>query len=505
MTYTTRREFLGTLALASIQSILPASMHGMSSRESSAAVLDKHDFEPVRQRILKEVATGAATGEAVAVAHNGKIVWEEGFGWANREASIKATSRTPFNLASLTKPFTTKTLMTLVAEGKLSLDDPANKHLAKSKIIGTNGNADAATVRQLGAHVSGLPKMFAMYDRNEANLALSSEALLAEYGSLAYPPGSCYEYSNIGFAALIAIASNLTGVEIGPLITQRVLAPLGLDDSFFDTNVARLSTGAARYDSSGNPIPYYTTATPASGELYASAHDLARFAMFNMNNRDRTRILNDRWMEELHKPVFVGPSAVATTFGWFTQHLKSGKEVIFKGGGQPGVATALRMVPSEDLACLVLTNRSDGDDLCQSVCNEILSGYLPEWHQPEDNSGPSSSPFVITPELSGHWQGALTNDGAQMQVRLHIENSDSATMQLGQKPAEKIIEMHLEGIGFTGTSTGVIESPDVIRTGAKTLSLKLIPHAGMLVGRILATDSKTVTLPYVLSLNRAPA
>jgi hypothetical protein len=65
--------------------------------------------------------------------------------------------------------------------------------------------------------------------------------------------------------------------------------------------------------------------------------------------------------------------------------------------------------------------------------------------------------------------------------------------------------MHLEGVGFTGTSTGLIESPDVVRTGANALTLKLIPHEGMLVGRILATDSKTVVLPYILSLNRAPA
>ena len=110
-------------------------------------------------------------------------------------------------------------------------------------------------------------------------------------------------------------------------MTQRVLTPLGLDDSFFGTSVARLPTGAVRYDSSGNLIPDYTTATPASGELYASAHDLARFAMFNMKRRDRARILDDHWIEELHKPVFVGPSGVATTFGWFTTHLKSGKQV----------------------------------------------------------------------------------------------------------------------------------------------------------------------------------
>jgi CubicO group peptidase (beta-lactamase class C family) len=505
MTYIGRREFLSSLLFASVQSIVPSSMQGESGRKSCASVLEKDDFEPVRRRILKEIAGGAATGVAVAVAHKGKIAWEEGFGWANREAAIKATSHTPFNLASLTKPFTTTTLMTLVAEDKLSLDESANNYLAKSKIVGTNGNADAATVRRLGAHVSGLPTMFAMYDRNDAKLAPSSEALLAEYGSLAYPPGSCFEYSNIGFAALGSIASSLTGVEFSTLMTQRVLKPLGLDDSFFDADAAQRPKRAARYDSSGNTIPDYTTATPASGELYASAHDLARFAMFNMKHRDLAQILDACWIEELHKPIFVGPSGIATTFGWFTGNLKSGDQVIFKGGGQPGVATALYMVPSEDLACLVVTNRSDGRELCSSVCNEILSSYLPEWRQPDETSGPPPSPFVVRSGLGGHWQGPLTNGGATMQVRLNIESSDSATLQLDEKPAQKITGMNLEGVGFTGASTGLIESPDAIRAGAKTLSLKLIPHEGMLVGRILATDSKTVTLPYILSLNRVAA
>jgi len=501
----TRRDALYALLSASMGGILSARPQDPSSATSPATRIERHDFEPVRNRILRATADGAATGVAVAVVHRGRIVWEEGIGWANRESAVKATSRTPFNLASLTKPFTTTTLMTLVAEGKLSLDAPANDYLAKSKIGGTNGNADAATVRRLGAHVSGLPTMFAIYDRKEANLALGPDALLAEYGSLAYPPGSCYEYSNIGFAALSAIASALTGLGIGTLMTQRVLTPLALDDSFFGTSAGRRSTGAVRYDASGSPIPDYTTATPASGELYASAHDLAQFAMFNMKHHDRPQILGARWIDELHKPVFVGPSGVATTFGWFTGHLKSGHRIIFKGGGQPGVATALYMVPSENLACLVLTNRSDGRELCSSVCNDILSGYLPEWRQPDETSGPTPSPFVITPGLRGHWQGTLANDGAKMQVRLRIESSDAATLQLGDEPEEKITEMHLEGVGLTGASTGVIESPDARRTGAKTLSLKLIPHEGMLVGRILATDSKTVTLPYILSLNRAPA
>jgi hypothetical protein len=107
-------------------------------------------------------------------------------------------------------------------------------------------------------------------------------------------------------------------------------------------------------------------------------------------------------------------------------HDRPGHQIIFKGGGQPGVATVLHMVPSEDLACLVLTNRTDGRELCTSVCNEILSSYLPQWRQPDETSGPSPSPFVVTPGLAGRWQGTLTNDGAKMQVRLNTESSGTS-------------------------------------------------------------------------------
>ena len=135
MTSLTRRDALYALLSASIGGILPARPQDASSATLSATRIERHDFEPVRDRILKATASGTATGVAVAVAQNGKIAWEEGFGWANREAAVKATSRTPFNLASLTKPFTTTRLMTLVAEGKLSLDDPANNYLPKARSL----------------------------------------------------------------------------------------------------------------------------------------------------------------------------------------------------------------------------------------------------------------------------------------------------------------------------------------------------------------------------------
>lgn len=505
---TSRREAIRTLFAASIGAMLPTPPLAKPPARASESTHEGYHFRSIRERVLQAVAHGEATGVAVAVAQGGRIIWQEGFGWANREAGLKVTAHTPFSLASITKPFTTTTLMTLVAEGKISLDEPANKYLLKSKLEGLNGNPDEATIRRLGAHAGGLPSMFKKYDRDEPTRAPSAETLLRDYGRLAYPPGGCYEYSNIGFVAMSAIASNVTGTEFGALMTQRVLAPLGLRDSFFVTNAPRLRISAVRYDDSGNPIPYYTTSTPASGELYASAHDLARFAMFNLKNplKGRPRILDDPWIDELHKPVWAGPSGVATTFGWFSGHTKSGRLILFKGGGQPGVATILYMVPSENLACLVLTNRSDGSKFALSLSDQILTTILPEWTHPDERIDPPNAPFVVTPEFAGRWEGTLTNGGADMRVKVNLPSREIATLSLANKPAEKIVDMQFGGKALTAKSVGVIESPDAIRNKATMLSLKLLPKGPKLVGRILATAKRPGTvLPYVLTLQRQPS
>ena len=506
---TNRRDILRALLATSVGSMLPTSrLYGISS-ERTARSGEQHDFAPVRQRILREVANGKATGVSVAVVHKGRLVWGEGFGFADRERSIKATAHTPFCLASLTKPFTTTMLMTLVAQERISLDAPGNRYLAKSEITGSNGNPDGATVRRLGAHVSGLPGMFSGYFTGGPVPAPDATTVLQEYGRLAYSPGSVYEYCNIGFDALGVIASNVTGKDFGTLMKQRVLHPLGLSDSFFSTEVARLSTSARGYDAAAKPIPYYTTSTPPSGELYASAHDLALFAMWNMKNHvtGQKRILEEKWIDELHKPVFVGPLGVATTFGWFTGSLKSGVPYVFKGGGQPGVATELYMVPSEGLACLVLTNRSDGTELANGICDQILRSYLPEWKPPEEDAGPLSKPFVATREFIGRWKGTLKNGGADVPVRLQVD-STTASLALGNRPAAKILQMQSQSPGVEGMSDGLIESGDAAAFGVRRLMIKLIPQDGKLVGRVIARGIKPglvlANLPYVLTLDRMP-
>lgn len=156
--------------------IFSASLGTLTAEKLNACTTIFHDeagkanFDPIRSRIQQAISRGDATGVAVAVVQGGRVVWEEGFGWANHEAGVKATPHTPFSLASISKPFTATTIMTLVAEGKLALDKPANQYLAGCQLVGTDRNAEAVSVRLLGAHASGLPGIFECYGPEEQRL-----------------------------------------------------------------------------------------------------------------------------------------------------------------------------------------------------------------------------------------------------------------------------------------------------------------------------------------------
>lgn len=496
---TTRRSVLASLFAMSV---------GMSRsiRASARPARTGYDFRKVREQALAAVVTGKATGLAVAAVRRGRIVWAEGFGWANREARLKATLHTPFSLASISKPFTTTALVTLAAEGKLSLDEPANKYLGQVSLRGIESNT--VTVRQLGAHAAGLPSLFEMFPVAGGARPPTVEALLRSYGMLAFPPGRLYEYSNIGYAALGAIASRLTHESLDAIITRRVLLPLGLRDSFFDADRSRLAQAAARYDELDRSIPYYTTATPASGEIYASAYDLARFANFNLKNLPEggQPILSERWIDELHAPVLRGPAAGATTFGWFSGRSQSGLPVLFKDGGQPGVSTIMYLVPSENLACLVLANRTDNGDLAQSLVDQMIATMLPEWTTPDTRVNAPESSFSGEPAYAGHWSGRLSGGGVDATLGLEISERGAATLVIDGRPAKPISDLQLRGPALTGMTASSIAATDAERNHAKKLSLELLPYNGSLIGRILASESspgRLATIPFTVTLDRS--
>src|SRR5947208_15235443 len=114
------------------------------------------DFSAVRELIRVRLVEQVIPSLAVAVARNGTILWEKGFGWADRENRVPATEHTMFSLASISKPFTTTGLMTLVQAGKIDLDRPANDYLRDATLLARVRDATKAKVPRLANQSSAL-------------------------------------------------------------------------------------------------------------------------------------------------------------------------------------------------------------------------------------------------------------------------------------------------------------------------------------------------------------
>ena len=165
-------------------------------------------FAHVRAQIESVMLKDQLPSIAVAVAQHGKIIWEQGFGWADREQLRPATPDTLYSLASISKPFTATAIMSLVKQGKMRLEAPANDYLGASKITGLGGDASGATVYRLLNHTSGLPLHWQFFYSNE-DYPPPMEDTILRYGNAINPPGELFQYSNSA-SAFWAIWSRLS-------------------------------------------------------------------------------------------------------------------------------------------------------------------------------------------------------------------------------------------------------------------------------------------------------
>ena len=133
--------------------VLPAALLGQTLTTTQK---HKPDFGKVRTYIQQQMATQSVPSIALAVARDNEILWEEGFGWADRQNDVKASAHTPYNLASVTKSLTGAALVMLQERGKLDLDRPVNDYLGAAKLHSPMFDPSQATVRRVATHTAGL-------------------------------------------------------------------------------------------------------------------------------------------------------------------------------------------------------------------------------------------------------------------------------------------------------------------------------------------------------------
>jgi CubicO group peptidase (beta-lactamase class C family) len=449
---------------------------------SAGAACAQDQYSAIRADIEREIAAGRATGVAVALTHKGKIVWQQGFGWADKERGRRVTPDTPFSLASVTKPFTTTALMVLVAAGEVALDARANDYLGAAKIRAGVGDADQVTVRALTSHSSGLPGTFQIFPAGGALKQPSMDEVIRTYGVLVSPPNERFSYSNVGMGIVAHIASRKSGLDYGVFLRQKVLEPLALEHSFFDTEVSRHDEMAKRYDRDGKAFPFYVTSTPGTGELYASAHDVARFAMFHLKDHlaDQQQILSDAQIDELHRPVIRVREDRSHGVGWMLGRAFDATPVVYHTGNQAGVVNVMMLLPSRDIACVVLTNHDDSHDLVDRIRDAALRTLVPAWTW----KSLAPSPAQPVPQTyRGTWRGKVRDGENELAVVLSIADRESSLQVGGQKP-EPISQLSLVDGALMGTARGKLGFPTASAAQAAGLSLRLQLRDTKLAGEI---------------------
>ena len=456
-------------------------------------------LDAIGRHVEDEVEAGRMTGAAISVAENGVILWESGFGFADVAAGRRASEHTPFALASVTKPFTASAVMTLVQAGKLVLDRPIGDYLVEP-LPQSGFDSAAITLRRLGGHAAGLPTLFGMTREDGGEISFTES--VRDYARMVYPAGERYEYSNIGYNLLGEAASNVAGVDFGSVMRTAIIEPMGLANAFYKPGGYRAGA-ATGYDAHRRAIALYGTATPPSGELYASAHDLSIFAshMMATPGAGRRRILNDGMLEAMFATVYQGGGDAFTTFGWEGAHV-DGERVIVKRGGQPGVATRLTMMSDRKISIAVVANRTDNAALVERISADIAALFVPGWSSPElepvDAIGNSTRDWKW---YRGEWAGTISNGEIAGELRLEIDDEASRwAITDGDSRLIETIDHRHDALRFD--SNGVM--PGRI-TCEQILSFKLVARGDCLVGRCLAMvgDKPLVSmLPYLVSLTR---
>ncbi|MCP8937465.1 beta-lactamase family protein [Alsobacter sp. SYSU M60028] len=326
---------------------------------------DRHRLGRVSALLDQAARDGVFPGAVAGVAHRGRIVYLHAAG--RQQDAPEAKPEMPvdavFDLASVTKPVSGTALLLCLEDGLLSLDDHVARYIPEFAV----GDKAAIRIRHLVSHTSGIQSNPKLYHEHT-----SWETLLPAYLALplAGPPGSLYLYSSINFIVIALIVERVSGMTLDKLLTQRIFAPLGMRDTMFNPPPAlrpripatEFVEWRGEYDWGvvNDKTAQMMGGVSAHAGLFATAADLLLFGTMLLGggthagvrvlSRFSTRLLLTPWTDErgARRGVCWLPGA-AKVFG----DLLAGQCV----GHTGTTGTAMCLVPSEEMAIVLLSNR----------------------------------------------------------------------------------------------------------------------------------------------------
>jgi len=297
-------------------------------------------------------------GCSIALVKDREVVWTEAYGYADVESGRALTVDTPMSVQSITKSVTAWGIMRLAEKGLIDLDAPIAQYLKSWKIPNSGYPTEKITTRQLLSHTAGMP--LGDFDNIYApgEVMPSNRDVMTREAVPIYEAGAGFSYSNVGYNILEILIEDVTGQSFSEYLHSEIFLPLGMESATFEIDTAASPYPPTGYNLSGKPVPVYLYPSKASGGLFATADDIARFAAAGLKENP---VLNSESVEQMFQPEsykigIYGLIFEAYGLGHFIEKLPNGSISVSHGGQGNGIMTHFQSVPETGDAVVILTN-----------------------------------------------------------------------------------------------------------------------------------------------------
>ncbi|MCH7814071.1 MAG: beta-lactamase family protein [Planctomycetes bacterium] len=348
----------------------PPSDLGPAKKHTDAEMAD--ELAAFMQRL---VGSDAFSG-TVLLAKDGKVLFQGAYGQASKRYAVPNRVDTKFNLGSMNKMFTGVAIAQLIQRGQLSLDDPLSKFLSTDWLA--QDVAEKIRIKHLLTHTSGLGSYF-----NERYME-SSKALFRELGdykpliadsTLAFEPGTDWQYSNTGMFLLGVVIEKVTGQDYFDYIRENITKPSGMintDCYQMDHPVPNLAMGYSKETTDSGPrwtnnlYKHVIRGGPAGGG-FSTVEDLHRFDVALRSHK----LLNPEFtnLALSGKPEWNSPEY---SFGFGIKGTPEDR-IVGHGGGFSGISSNLDMFLDSGYTAVVMSNYDGGAQPVSSKMRELIA------------------------------------------------------------------------------------------------------------------------------------
>ena len=384
------RIALGLAAIA-------AAWLGVASAQPPAPPLDHARVEAfVDGAVTQAMRTDHIAGVSVAVVDRSGVVMAKGYGMAALSPRRAVDVDTLFRVASISKTVVWISLMQLVEQGKIGLDDPINDHLPPALRVPDEGYRQPIRVRHLMTHSAGFEDSIleGFFLHDPARLTPLNDFIAAHRVHRVRPPGVVAAYSNHGAALAGALVAQVSGQPWQDYAEQHVLRPLGMATATYRQPysqalarahglpapmpaaiAAKVSTGFEYRAGAFQPQPFGFIAAPPPGALAASANDMALYmrALLDPAVMAKSGVLRADTALAMRGSLLTNtPELGGWRHGFMDFTTVSGRPAFGHDGDLIFEHSAMEIFPAEGLGIFVSVNTPTGVPLRETLPGLIV-------------------------------------------------------------------------------------------------------------------------------------